>query len=132
MDVRTVFPCDASSVGAARRMVKGELAGGIGRSAAGAELVEAASLLLSELVTNSIVHARTDIEVRLIADDHMVRAEVSDGNPVVPSTRRPHELAGTGRGLQLIEQLATRWGVSASEVGKTVWFELALAAQATG
>jgi len=39
MDVRTVFPCDASSVGAARRMVKGELAGGIGRSAAGAELV---------------------------------------------------------------------------------------------
>ncbi|HEY8728978.1 MAG TPA: ATP-binding protein [Acidothermaceae bacterium] len=132
MDVRTVFPCDASSVGAARRMVKGELAGGIGRSAAGAELVEAASLLLSELVTNSIVHARTDIEVRLIADEHMVRAEVSDGNPTVPSTRRSHELAGTGRGLQLMEQLATRWGVSASGVGKTVWFELALAAHATG
>ena len=127
-----MFPCDASSVGAARRMVKGELAGGIGRSAAGAELVEAASLLLSELVTNSIVHARTDIEVRLIADDHMVRAEVSDGNPTVPSTRRAHELAGTGRGLQLIEQLSTRWGVSASDGGKTVWFELALAAHATG
>jgi anti-sigma regulatory factor (Ser/Thr protein kinase) len=130
MDVRTVFPCDASSVGAARRMVKGELAGGIGRSPAGAELVEAASLLLSELVTNSIVHARTDIEVRLIADDHMVRAEVSDGNPTVPSTRRAHELAGTGRGLHLIEQLSTRWGISASDAGKTVWFELQLAANA--
>ncbi len=108
-------------------MVKGELAGGIGRSAAGAELVEAASLLLSELVTNSIVHARTDVEVRLIADDHMVRAEVSDGNPTVPSSRRARELAGTGRGLQLIDQLSTRWGVSSSDVGKTVWFELLLA-----
>jgi anti-sigma regulatory factor (Ser/Thr protein kinase) len=128
MDVRTVFPCDASSVGAARRMVKGELAGGLGRSAAGAELVEAASLLLSELVTNSIVHARTDVEVRLIADDHMLRAEVSDGNPTVPSSRRGHELAGTGRGLQLIDQLSTRWGVSSSDAGKTVWFELLLAA----
>ena len=128
MDVRTVFPCDAASVGAARRMVKGELAGSIGRSAAGAELVEAASLLLSELVTNSIVHGRTDVEVRLIADDHMVRAEVSDGNPTVPSARRTHALAGTGRGLQLIDQLSTRWGVSTSDDGKTVWFELRLAA----
>ena len=91
------------------------------------DFVDAASLLVSELVTNAIVHARTDVELRLMADDRMLRAEVSDGNPTFPSPRRPMGLAGTGRGLLLMDDLASRWGVSPTGAGKTVWFELTFA-----
>jgi anti-sigma regulatory factor (Ser/Thr protein kinase) len=127
MDVRTVFPCDVSSVRAARRLVRNELAAHATRAPVQPDIIDAASLLLSELVTNAIVHARTDVEVRLVTDDHMLRAEVSDGDPTMPTARRPSALTDTGRGLQLIEDLANRWGVSGSAVGKTVWFELTFA-----
>jgi anti-sigma regulatory factor (Ser/Thr protein kinase) len=127
MKVRTVLPCDASSVAAARRLVRGELAAHPEIPTQRSDFVDAASLLVSELVTNAIVHARTDVELRLLADDHMLRAEVSDGNPAFPSPRRPMGLAGTGRGLLLMDDLASRWGVEPSGAGKTVWFELTFA-----
>ena len=130
MDVRTVLPCDASSVAAARRLVRGQLASdsaGAARRSDREEMIDAATLLLSELVTNAIVHARTNVEVHLVIDDLMLRAEVSDGNPALPEPRRPNGLNGTGRGLQLIDRLASRWGVQTSDAGKTVWFELLFA-----
>jgi anti-sigma regulatory factor (Ser/Thr protein kinase) len=121
-----VLPCDASSVAAARRLVRGELAHAEVPDER-ADFVDTASLLVSELVTNAIVHARTDVEVRLVTDHHMLRAEVSDGNPTFPSPRRPIGLAGTGRGLLMMDQVASRWGVLPSGSGKTVWFELTFA-----
>jgi anti-sigma regulatory factor (Ser/Thr protein kinase) len=130
MDVRTVFPCDASSVAAARRLVRGQLASDsttASRRSDREDIVDAATLLLSELVTNAIVHARTNVEVHLVTDEVMLRAEVSDGNPAMPEARRPNGLNGTGRGLQLIDDLASRWGVLTSDAGKTVWFELTFA-----
>ena len=126
MEVRTVLPCDASSVAAARRLVRGELAH-TEVPTERSDFVDAASLLVSELVTNAIVHARTDVELRLVTDAHMLRAEVSDGNPTFPTPRRPMGLAGTGRGLRMMDDLASRWGVSSSGSGKTVWFELTFA-----
>jgi anti-sigma regulatory factor (Ser/Thr protein kinase) len=119
-----VLPCDAASVAAARQLVRGQLTA---HAHAVPELVEAASLLVSELVTNAIVHARTAIELRLLADDRMFRAEVTDRNPTLPTRRRPTALTGTGRGLQLIDNLASRRGVSLSDAGKTVWFEMTFA-----
>lgn len=127
MEVRTVLPCDASSVAAARRLVRGELAAHTEVPTDRSDFVDAASLLISELVTNAIVHARTDVELRLVTDEHMLRAEVSDGNPTFPTARRPVGLAGTGRGLRMMDDLASRWGVSSSGAGKTVWFELTFA-----
>jgi anti-sigma regulatory factor (Ser/Thr protein kinase) len=127
MEVRTVLPCDASSVAVARRLVRGELAAHAEVPGERSDFVDAASLLVSELVTNAIVHARTDVEVRLVTDQHMLRAEVSDGNPTFPTSRRPIGLAGTGRGLLMMDDLASRWGVSPSGAGKTVWFELTFA-----
>lgn len=120
MQLRTVLPCDASSVGTARRLVRHELA-----SFDDADLVETASLLVSELVTNAILHARTDVGLYAVVRDGVFRAEVTDGNSALPTPRRPSELAGTGYGLQLIGAIATNWGVQRSAVGKTVWFELA-------
>jgi anti-sigma regulatory factor (Ser/Thr protein kinase) len=127
MDVRATLPCDAASVSAARRLVRGELTTHAHAVPDRAELVEAASLLVSELVTNAIVHARTDVELRLLADDRMLRAEVTDRNPTLPTRRRPTSLTGTGRGLELIDDLASRWGVLLSDAGKTVWFEITFA-----
>jgi len=121
MDLRTVLPCDASSVGAARRLVRHELA-----RYGDSDLVADASLLVSELVTNAIVHGRTDVKLHAKLRRGVFRAEVSDGNPAVPAPRRPNELAGTGRGLQLIDEIANRWGVKTSRSGKTIWFELAV------
>jgi anti-sigma regulatory factor (Ser/Thr protein kinase) len=127
VDIRAVFPCDAASVGAARRLVRAQLAqADRPRSTLQAEVADAAGLLVSELVTNAIMHARTPVEVRVSVTDTVLRAEVSDGSQTLPAPRRPIGLAGTGRGLQLLEQVATRWGVLSTDTGKTVWFELML------
>jgi anti-sigma regulatory factor (Ser/Thr protein kinase) len=122
MDLRALLPCDAASVGRARRLVDDQLA-----AVADSELVHAAELLVSELVTNAVVHARTAIELRMSFERGVFRAEVTDGSATPPAGRRPTGLAGTGRGLQLVDTLASRWGVVPADGGKTVWFELSTA-----
>lgn len=77
-----------------------------------------AVLLVSELATNCVVHARCDFEVRVVVDGRRVRVEVGDANPDPP---RP--FAG-GRGLHLVIDLADRWGTAPDDAGKVVWFEL--------
>jgi anti-sigma regulatory factor (Ser/Thr protein kinase) len=127
MDLHTVLPCDATSVGTARRLVRGQLAHLVDHAPVDDEILDAASLSISELVTNAIVHARTDVAVRTAFDGGVLRVEVSDGNPALPTERRPKGVTGTGHGLQLIDAIATRWGVQPSTSGKTIWFELAYA-----
>lgn len=87
--------------------------------------VDASRLLVSELVTNAVLHARTDMTlvVRLIRTG--VRIEVHDGSPVAPVVRNYEDEAMTGRGLALVDELALRWGVERESDGKAVWFELA-------
>lgn len=89
-------------------------------------------LLVSELVTNAVLHARTGCTVRLIYDDSHLRVEVGDGNPAAPSRRRYSEQSGTGRGLALVEALAQDWGVDSVPDGKVVWFVLDPHAEAAG
>jgi hypothetical protein len=130
VDIRAVFPCDAASVGAARRLVRAQLLATPDqpRSTVQSEVADAAGLL----VTNAIVHARTPVEVRVSVTDTVLRADVSDGSQTLPAPRRPIGLAGTGRGLELLEQIATRWGVLSTDSGKTIWFELTLTGEAAG
>lgn len=87
-----------------------------------ADVVE---LLVSELVTNAILHAGTEVTLQLSYDDGVLRVEVRDALPG-KGVRRRHfgTAATTGRGLELIEALATEWGVEAGAHGKTVWFTL--------
>ena len=88
------------------------------------ELCEAAKLPLSELVTNAVLHARTDIEVAVCFLDEALRVEVRDERPELhaPHSRDPE--SSTGRGLELVGAVADRWGVVRRPAGKTVWFEL--------
>ena len=108
-----------SSVSHARRIVSRAL-GDLGRT----ELVDDATLVVSELVTNALVHAGTPIEVVVSQRDTEILVEVVDENPRLPFRRRHAELAGTGRGLQLVEQLATAWGARDRPPGKAVWFQV--------
>jgi anti-sigma regulatory factor (Ser/Thr protein kinase) len=84
-------------------------------------------LLVSELATNAVLHARSDFEVTIIRSDRRVRVEVFDQNTRLPSFAVAPPDAYSGRGLMLLRELASAWGVeSHSDSGKTIWFELEL------
>jgi anti-sigma regulatory factor (Ser/Thr protein kinase) len=91
------------------------------------EVLELIELLTSELVTNAVLHSGTACELRVFcAAGGMLRVEVADGSSRRPQLRTDVDpLALNGRGLQFVEQLATRWGVERRPPGKVVWFELA-------
>ncbi|MER7489290.1 SpoIIE family protein phosphatase [Streptomyces sp. NPDC126497] len=90
--------------------------------------VDSAVLLLSEMLTNVLVHTDTDAlllaEVTEGWDGRRLRVEVTDAGDDLPHVRRPGELASSGRGLVLIELLAHTWGVAPRGTGKSIWFEL--------
>lgn len=79
-------------------------------------------LLLSEVVTNALLHAASPVEVCLVRQPEGVRVAVADGSSAVPSQRHWADDASTGRGLALVEALASGWGVELVEGGKVVWF----------
>ena len=90
-----------------------------------AGVVEVATLLVSEVVTNAVLHARSDLELHLISGGHFVRIEVADGSTTQPVVRDHSDDALSGRGLALVERLASAWGVRERPGGKVVWFEIA-------
>ncbi|MGW4450017.1 ATP-binding protein [Streptomyces sp. NPDC004599] len=90
------------------------------------EVVDTAQLLVSELVTNAVMHAHTEVEVRAWTSDGRVHVHVSDQKPnrVLVRPTGGTAYAATGRGLAMVEQLASSHGVLLGEDRKTVWFEL--------
>ena len=113
----TPFP---ASVGEARRFTV-ETLRGWGRD----DLTSTGALLVTELVTNAILHARTAVQVYLERQGNSVRLEVRDGSPVRPALRNHGLDATTGRGLALVSRLAESWGVEVGSAGKVVWAHLA-------
>ena len=90
-----------------------------------------AALLVSELVTNSVLHSYSGlpggaITITVTSIPAGVRVEVHDaGSPSVPLLRNPDDgLAEGGRGLQLVSHLATAWDYCGDENGLVTWFEL--------
>jgi anti-sigma regulatory factor (Ser/Thr protein kinase) len=82
--------------------------------------------LVTELVTNCVLHARTPSVLRIEQETAtgVVRCQVSDLSTIRPRRRAHSSGATTGRGLQMLERLSSSWGVTPSPTGKTVWFEL--------
>jgi hypothetical protein len=88
------------------------------------DAVEVARLLVSELVTNAVLHARTELTLSLDRTGSVVRVQVEDGNPRLPVLRTHGSDASTGRGLRVIDKMASSWGTHTIEGGKVVWFEI--------
>lgn len=84
-----------------------------------------AILMISELVTNAILHGGEGAVLTLTLDDLKIRAEVRDSSPAMPVVRSYSETATTGRGMVIVDALAAAWGIFAVDDGKVVWFELA-------
>ena len=89
-------------------------------------LEENAVLVVSELLTNAVRHARdTDaIELDLHATRAWLRIEIQDRDRQWPRPRVLNELSESGFGFVLIDALAAKWGVRETETGKAVWAEL--------
>jgi anti-sigma regulatory factor (Ser/Thr protein kinase) len=85
---------------------------------------EVASLLLSELASNAVLHAASDFTVCAQIAGHRIRVEVDDLSPELPEVVSPAERTEGGRGLVVVDRLATAWGADRTEAGKRVWFEL--------
>jgi anti-sigma regulatory factor (Ser/Thr protein kinase) len=86
------------------------------------EFEERVSLLVSELVTNAVVHAGTDIELCLRRNAAGLLVTVRDESGALPVRRRYPVESATGRGLTLLQSLADSWGTELTEHGKVVWF----------
>lgn len=112
------LPASTDSVPAARKFARDALVNSDAD-------VDTVVLLVSEVVTNAILHARSDVLLAVEARGDVARVEVTDASPVRP---RPHRFAtesATGRGLRLLDQLSLRWGADAHQSGgKVVWFEV--------
>jgi anti-sigma regulatory factor (Ser/Thr protein kinase) len=92
------------------------------------EVVDVATLLVSELATNCVRHLDSDFTVSIEQTGGAVRVDVADddGSPVRMRRPRPDEVSG--RGLCIVEDLADEWGVidNGDHTGKRVWFTLQL------
>jgi serine phosphatase RsbU (regulator of sigma subunit) len=89
------------------------------------DLVPTAELLVSELVTNAVRYAQGKIKLRLVREG-VLTLEVFDDSAALPRLRHPGNEDERGRGLQVVSQLAQRWGARRTQSGKVVWCELPL------
>ena len=123
---------EPTAAAAARRFVRDTLhSWAVTGAADGDELVDDAMLLTSELVTNAVVHAGTQVKVTCRLADGAVEVVVRDGQParLVPEAAEDEpslERTG-GRGLLLPAALASAWGVVYGRSSKAVWFRIGLA-----
>jgi phosphoserine phosphatase RsbU/P len=85
---------------------------------------EDAALLATELVTNSVIHASTPITLDVVVSEGAVRVGVTDASDTEPVLREQDREATTGRGLHLVDSVATEWSVVYAENSKTVQFSL--------
>ncbi|WP_443314200.1 ATP-binding protein [Streptomyces sp. 8N616] len=125
------FPRHRRSVGRSRAELRGQLCSwGIID-----DVVETAELLVSELLTNAVQHARVpkgrEVAIHLTFDGSVLRIEVSDTSDELPKPRRAEENDESGTGLALVATFADDWGVCPRDViGKTMWAALKLPGEA--
>ena len=124
VELRATLAADPEQVGRARRLVAARLPEWGLPDDAG----EVAVLLVSELVTNAILHGVPPLELVAFPLADGLRVEVHDAGDSNPVMRQSAPDVGSGRGLHLVDALATRWGSERIGPGKSVWFELGASA----
>ena len=114
------LPPEPGSVRDARRQVGQTLS-----RAGHEEWADDAVLAVSEVVTNVVLHARTDCEVAVCVTADDARVSVRDFSPLPPVHRQHSQYATTGRGIPLVTALSTDFGITPlGSHGKVVWFTL--------
>jgi anti-sigma regulatory factor (Ser/Thr protein kinase) len=88
------------------------------------DAIDTVQLLVSELVTNAVLHTEDSIEVTATVTATRITVEVIDRNPTKPVVRDYGHDAATGRGLRLVDALADAWGVRNEADRKAVWFRV--------
>ena len=116
--MRINLPARSDSPARARRFVEQALVNRCPQA-----LVDAAALLATELVTNAVRHAHTEMTLEIEASRDGVRLEVSDGSKTMPAMRE-HSTGAHGRGLLLVNRIAEAWGTEPRPDGKSVWAQL--------
>ncbi len=84
----------------------------------------ATELMTSEVVTNALLHGAGDVTFGMTAGTTSVRVEVGDAGVCRPSCTAARETAEGGRGMNIVDALASAWGVADNAPGKIVWFEV--------
>lgn len=115
---RVILPVAAHSPRQARRWVAAHLA-----TWGFAELADDLQLCVSELVTNVVLHARTEADLTLAVTGGLIELSVGDRSPRSPLMPHgsSHQLGEAGRGMGLVVKLADHWGVANRTIGKQVW-----------
>ncbi len=104
------------SVPAARHFVRAVL------SADAPETVDAVELMVCELATNCVKHAHSGFQLLIEEAPDGIRVEVTDSGAGRPTPRTVTPSEASGRGLRIVEAMASAWGVAEAADGKTVWF----------
>lgn len=116
------LPCAPASVAFARRALSSDLlAAGVFDQAVGDAI-----LVVSELVSNAILHAYPlpgeQLKVAWVVDDGWLEVAVSDGgSATMPAAGHPTVASVRGRGLAIVAHICQTWGVRTDDVGLTVW-----------
>ncbi len=128
--MRWQLPAHARSASRARQLLREALRDEALRdegavSPGRAELADDAVLLVSELVTNAVLHGQTEVTLTLEILGPLLRIGVADGSAQLPVVQPDSPVALGGRGVALVAACAARWGVDRRPPhGKTVWFEM--------
>ncbi len=123
----TTLDAEPGSVRAARRFVVEALV-----ASGHPDDADTAQLLVSEIVTNAVLHARSRADLCVQIEGGRLRVSVRDTSTLLPTPRTHDRESQTGRGLELVELLSHRWGAEPDDGpepqqgGKSVWFELEL------
>ncbi len=116
------MPADDRSPASARALVREVLT-----ETGYLDLLDEALLLTTELTTNGVVHARTDVGIAVTAEESAVTVTVTDyrmGGVATDDPTLPDITAEGGRGLLLVDRFASAWGTTHDKAGKSIWFRL--------
>lgn len=91
-------------------------------------LLDPATLVVSELVTNALTHARSEMTLELRWGEGLLRISVTDASPDSPERQDADPGAEGGRGMHMVTELASGWGIEHLPSGKRVWAEIAIPA----
>lgn len=116
--MRLELPFEPASAGTARRALRTFL------DEQGVADTDMAELCTSELVTNALLHGAAPVSVEAELRRRTLRVAVCDAGPGDVRARQAADAASSGRGLEIVATVASRWDVEQVDGGKRVWFEL--------